>query len=157
MWPFVTDRVAWPVSLSVCDTSEPYQNSWTDSDTIWIVGSDGPKESGVRWGPELPIGRGNFWGKGRPLKSIGTVCYELCKNGWTDRVAIWDLDSGGPKEAYIRWGSRSPCEGATFRGRTCPSYLRTVCSNCLSCRILNFNSSHYLISMQPIKCYGITV
>jgi len=41
--------------------------------------------------------------------------------------------------------------------RTFPSYLRTVCSNCLSCRILNFNSSQYLISMQPIKSYGVTV
>jgi len=39
--------------------------------------------------------------------SIGqSACHssELCKNGWTDRDAVWDLDSGGPKKACIRWG-----------------------------------------------------
>jgi len=38
------------------------------------------------------------------------VCHtsELCKNGRTDRDAVWVEDSGGPKEPCIRWGSRSP-------------------------------------------------
>ena len=39
--------------LSVCVTSEPCKNSWTDRDAIWVVGSDGPKESRVRWGLEV--------------------------------------------------------------------------------------------------------
>jgi len=26
------------------------------------------------------------------------LCGELCKNGWTDRDAVWFLDSGGPNE-----------------------------------------------------------
>jgi len=31
---------------------------------------------------------------------------DLCKNGWTDRNAVWDVDSGrGPKEACSRWGA----------------------------------------------------
>ena len=29
---------------------------------------------------------------------------EPCKNGCTDRVAVWDVDSGGSKEACVRWG-----------------------------------------------------
>jgi len=29
---------------------------------------------------------------------------EPCKNSWTDRYAIWDVDSGA-WESYIRWGS----------------------------------------------------
>jgi len=32
-------------------------------------------------------------------------CSESCQNGWTDRDAVWDLDSGGPKKACIRWGA----------------------------------------------------
>ena len=33
---------------------------------------------------------------------------EPCKNGWTNRDAIYGVDSGGPKEPSIRWWSRSP-------------------------------------------------
>jgi len=34
-----------------------------------------------------------------------SVChdYESCKYHWTDRDVIWDADSGGSKEACIRW------------------------------------------------------
>jgi len=37
------------------------------------------------------------------------VCYtsEPCKNGCTDRAAVWVEDLGGPREPCIRWGSRS--------------------------------------------------
>jgi len=28
----------------------------------------------------------------------------LSKNGWTDRDAVLDVDSGELKEAFIRWG-----------------------------------------------------
>ena len=28
---------------------------------------------------------------------------EPCKYGWTDRVEVWDVDSSGPEELYIRW------------------------------------------------------
>jgi len=38
------------------------------------------------------------------LQSTATLCSELCKNGWTDRDAVWDLDLGGSKEACISWG-----------------------------------------------------
>jgi len=34
-----------------------------------------------------------------------SVCHdsEPCKNRGTDRDAVWDVDSGGSKEAHIRW------------------------------------------------------
>jgi len=32
---------------------------------------------------------------------------EPCKNSWTDRDAVWNVDSGWPKEPRIRRGSRS--------------------------------------------------
>ena len=39
-----------------------------------------------------------------------SVCHtsETCKNGCTNRVAVWVEDLGGPGEPRIRWGSRSP-------------------------------------------------
>jgi len=30
---------------------------------------------------------------------------KLCKNNWSDRDAIWDLYSSGPKEVCVTWGS----------------------------------------------------
>jgi len=31
-----------------------------------------------------------------------TLCRELCKNGWTNRFAVWVVDSGGPKKAQVK-------------------------------------------------------
>jgi len=38
------------------------------------------------------------------------VCHtsEPCKNNWTDRGAVWGVDSGWPREPCVRWWSRSP-------------------------------------------------
>jgi len=44
---------------------------------------------------------GQFWGKGAPIVHIGNGCHERCKNDWTDRDAVWTVDSGGPKEARL--------------------------------------------------------
>jgi len=40
-----------------------------------------------------------------------TLWRELCKNSWTDRYAVWVMETDGLKETCIRWGSRSPREG----------------------------------------------
>ena len=40
-------------------------------------------------GVQIPMRRGNFGGKGRPLLSIWTFCRELCRNSCTNRFAIW--------------------------------------------------------------------
>jgi len=37
-----------------------------------------------------------------PNYSIGTFCRELYRSGWTDRFAVWVVDSGGPKEAQVQ-------------------------------------------------------
>ena len=53
----------------------------------------------------LPMWSRNFEGeRDGPLQSIGSLCHELCKSGWTDRDAVWDMDLGGPKKACVRWG-----------------------------------------------------
>ena len=52
--------------------------------------------------------------------NIGHV-REPCKNGWTDRDAVWDEDAGGPKEPCIRWGpDPSPEFKDTFEGESIP-------------------------------------
>ena len=43
------------------------ENGCADQDAVWVVGSDGPKESCVRWGSRSPIESGNFGEKGHPL------------------------------------------------------------------------------------------
>jgi len=49
--------------LSVCHTSEPYKNSFTDRAAVWVEDLGGPGEPRITWGPDPPIGRGKFWGK----------------------------------------------------------------------------------------------
>jgi len=42
----------------------------------------------------------------RPSRAVCRSIYhgsEPCKNSWTNRDDVWDLDSGGPKEACIWW------------------------------------------------------
>ena len=47
-----------------------------------------------------------------------SVCHtsEPCKNGCTDRAAVWVEDLGGLWEPHIRWRSRSPMERGKFLG-----------------------------------------
>jgi len=51
-----------------------------------------------------------------------SVCHtsEPCKNGCTDRDAVWVEDSGRPKEPCIRWGPDPPWEGAVWGRKGCP-------------------------------------
>jgi len=132
MQSIVTERVAWSVCRGTLyyppmgkgrltekyrDTLQYHDlciNGWTDRDAVWIVGSDGPKESQIRRGFRFLKRDGEFWGKVRPLYSIGTFCRELCKNSWTDRFAIWVVYSGGANvpddslpEAVQKWLNRS--------------------------------------------------
>ena len=59
--------VCWSVCLSDCRsvsyTSEPSKNSWTDRDAVWVMDLGGPREPCIRWGPDPPMGRGNFEGE----------------------------------------------------------------------------------------------
>jgi len=55
--------------------------------------------------------------RGAQCQNIGTFCRELCKNGSTDRFAIWVVDSGGSKEAQVQLYSPDGAIGATWRIR----------------------------------------
>jgi len=64
----VCRSVGLSVGLSVCHTREPCKNGSTNRDAVWVGDSDGTKEPCIRWGPDPPMGRGNFEGrKGRPI------------------------------------------------------------------------------------------
>jgi len=53
----------WSVCWSVCRTSEPCKNSWTDRDAVWVEDLGGPKGPCIRWGFRSPMGRGKFLGE----------------------------------------------------------------------------------------------
>ena len=58
------------------------------------------------------------------MQSIATLCRDLCKNGLTDREAIPVMDSGGPKEACIKWDLDAPCKGAIIKGKDMLGHAR---------------------------------
>jgi len=114
-------RLSSVVCRCVCHTSEPGKNGWTDWDAVWLEDSGGSREPCIRWGPDPPMERGNFkGGKGCPIVKYRTLCGHMCKNGWTDRDAIWILGSDWSKESWIRWGSRSPHERGSILGKGMP-------------------------------------
>jgi len=45
-----------------------------------------------------------------------SVCHtsEPCKNDSTDPDVVWEVDSGGPKEACVRWGCTSLPPGKSY-------------------------------------------
>jgi len=99
--------VCWSVcrsnSLLVCHTSDPWHLPAKTAEAIEI--SFGWGLGWAQWttcymGPDPLMGRGNFkGGKGEPLECIATLYGHLCKNGWTDRGAIWVVCLDGPKES----------------------------------------------------------
>jgi len=99
MRPIVTDWIAWSVSVSVTVVS-PAKTAEPIKMLLGLRTRLGPRHGS--------------------LYSIATLCDDLCKNGWTDRDAIWVMDSGEPKEACIRRGPDCPCKGQLLGERTCP-------------------------------------
>jgi len=76
----------------------------------------------IRWGSKSPTTRSNFGGMRRPLWSIGTVCSELCKNGWTNWDGVWMLSQMDPRNHALDGVEISPWEGAILRGKGMPSH-----------------------------------
>jgi len=117
MWSVVTDLVVWSTSqsvcLSVCCSREPCKNGWTDRDAVWIVGSDWPKESWVRWGSKSPW-KGQFWGKGAPIvKYRDFLPWAVQKRlNWLNS----SLDCG------LRWAKGSTSSIVVARWRQCAQF-----------------------------------
>jgi len=124
MWPILTDRVEWSVGLSVCHSREPCKNDRTDRDADWVVGLRELKELCIRWGPDPPMARDNFWReKGRPIaKYRDTLRWSVQKrlNRSRCRLGCTVVGSDGPKESCIRWGPHVPQEEAILMAEEWP-------------------------------------
>jgi len=42
---------------------------------------------------------------------------EPCKNGWTDKDAVWDVDLGGPKQTLLDGGLDTDMWRGNFEGK----------------------------------------
>ena len=51
-----------------------------------------------------------------------------CKKDSADRDAVWDVDSGGQKEHFIRWESRSPYGKEQFENNSQLAYTENESS-----------------------------
>ena len=80
----------------------------------------GPGNHVFDGGPDIPHRNGQFWGQEEPIVSIGTFCRELCENGRTDRLAVWIVDWGGPKEAQVQSYSPGGASVPTWEGTLAP-------------------------------------
>ena len=75
---------------------------------FWLWNQVGPRNQ-ILDGVQIPACEGAILRrKGRPIVNYRILCCELCKNGWADWDAVWDVDSGRPREPCSRWVSRSP-------------------------------------------------
>jgi len=88
----------------------------------------------VRWETRSPSGRGVLWGSGNLVMGHSTV--RCAKNGWTDRDAVLNEDTGGPTEPHFTWECRSPRGMGNFRGLSWPfkSIGNLRCTGRCSCK-----------------------
>ena len=102
MRSIVTDQLAWSVwllvGLSVTNSREPCKNGWTDQDTVWIVGSGGPRNRVLDGGSERPKRMGNYfegtWVAHCKVQGCSVVTPENSRN---DPDVVRVVDSSGPK------------------------------------------------------------
>jgi len=119
-----THCVRWgPSSLSAKLGAQPpifgpyllWPNVCMDQDTTWYGGRPRPRPLCVRCGPAPTVpqkGRSSYVDAAYSYRPSSVVCRsvcrpvchtsEPCKNGCTDRAAVWVEDSGGAGEACIR-------------------------------------------------------
>jgi len=103
----------------------------------------GPRNHELDGGPDSPWRRGNFWGKGCPLLSMGTFCRELCRSGWTDRFAIllWTW-VGRMKHKFNRIRQVAPmCETGGHIGAN--TIEPTICSSDAVLRQVTLTTCYY--------------
>jgi len=106
-------------------------NGWTDRFAAWVVDSGGLKEAQVQ---SYSQGGANVHNFSRirqvaPMYSM-TLWRELCKNGWTDRLTVRVVDSGGPKEAQCQLYSAGGAHVPTWEGTLAPPGNTTAPSIC---------------------------
>ena len=91
---WLSSAVCSSVCLSVCHTSEPCRNGWTDWFAVWIVDSGGLNEAEVQ----------------------SHLSNTIEPSVWTDRFAVWVVELARLKEAqvqsYLPGGTNVPSHNA---------------------------------------------
>ena len=92
---YMTDCMGFKI-LWLAASTQSHANDWLRLHSKWLAAAA-------------------WWRRRRPLGyPCSVVCVsvvhkcEPCKSGWTDRDAVWAVDSGGPSELCIGWGVRIP-------------------------------------------------
>ena len=70
-------------------------------------------------GVQIPHKKEQLWWIGAPIVKYRHFCRKLCKNGWTDRFAVWVVDSSGPKEAQVQSYSSGEYDWTVCLRRRC--------------------------------------
>jgi len=86
--------IAWSVCQSVCYTSEPCKNSWTNRDAVWLGDLGGSREPRIRWWSRSPHGKGQFWGgKPRPIVNCSDTAVISAKTAEPIEIpfGFWNL------------------------------------------------------------------
>jgi len=71
-------------------------------------------------GVQISHRKQHFAGEEEPIVTVGTFCCELCKNGQTDRLAVWIVDSGRLKEAQVQLYLPAGANVPTWEGTLVP-------------------------------------
>jgi len=103
MQPIVTDRIAWSVSRSVCQSVTPVSPAKTAEPIEMPFGLT----ICMGQGNQIPIGRGNFFGgEGRPIvkyRDTGTLWSSVQRQELIEMLfGIWVLGSDGARESCVR-------------------------------------------------------
>jgi len=109
------------VASSVWHSSEPCKNNWSDWDAMWDLYSSGPKEvcvtRGSHWRHQVNTTESSmFGGPAKMAELIHMPCgVWTCMRPRKFRSRYcWVVESGGTKEACIRWVHATCSSNAAF-------------------------------------------
>ena len=85
-------------------------------------------------GVQIPVERGNFEGKAMPRHARRHSDVNCAKTAEPIEIPFGLRTLVGIRKHVLARGPDPCAKGQLLGERTCPSYLRTVCSNRLSCR-----------------------
>jgi len=86
------------------------------------VDSDGPKESCVRWGVQIPYGKGQFGGKGAPIvkyrDTLRSHVQKQLNSSEPIMMPLWART--GPRNHELDGGTDLPMRRGNFGGKGHP-------------------------------------
>jgi len=144
------------ICRSVCHSSEPCKNSWTDQDAVWVRDSGWPKNH-VLDGLDPPMGRGSFEGKEWPIVKYRNPLLWAVKMAELTEVLFGLKIRVGPRNYVLRWGPDCSMQRCGFHGKgrawTCPTTLSRVVQ-----KWLNWSRCHWVVdSSGPKQRVGCTL